>query len=450
MNRVRIAVPYFPGSNGLGDVERRIEDFGMQAEPLYFHIGHKDLEENAKRLLDADGAVLPGGFPYEDRLGFGVVPAKLEPFSRSMRRFAESGRPVIAFCSGNQIGHAMNLVFPEGSPYKISMEPNISEADGEIVYTGFYDGEVDLRLSFNPQRNAFTRHFTEGEIFRSVVDHGGGRFSADDKTLEFLLANGMIATRYCDEAGSVIDRFPYNPNGSVMNIEGISNIRGNVLIGMAHHERKLNALEQSRANMVFLSMREYIEEGCPNLSRHARPHEFPLRQKDYSWLSPQFDPKRTVDIYVEMLTDDNERNTAELFLGEGFPIQRRRLIRVGTKSAEVDSRRLLEEIARVDVLDGVMLKKDLPTIVDPLGTKQLYTVVDAQTHRRDFVEKPELVEGNPFSYEMLPMPNPHGESLRKQLNSRYLKDSIERIAVGSVWFFPDEEKMRTARSKLLG
>ena len=74
-----IAVPYFPGSNGDYDAIKRIEEFGMKALPLYFHMGDESrLEENARILAnEVDGAVLPGGFPYEDRLGFGTVPAKI-------------------------------------------------------------------------------------------------------------------------------------------------------------------------------------------------------------------------------------------------------------------------------------------------------------------------------------------------------------------------------------
>ena len=95
-----IAVPYHPGSNGDQDVIERLREFDMRPLPLYFHIGNQDLEKNAEILgKNVDGAVLPGGFPYEDRLGFGKIPAKLKPFASALRKLVNDGKPVLAFCA---------------------------------------------------------------------------------------------------------------------------------------------------------------------------------------------------------------------------------------------------------------------------------------------------------------------------------------------------------------
>src|SRR3989338_6357783 len=134
-----IAVPYFPGSNGDVDSVARISEFGMKPLPLYFHIGdERRLEENARILRgEVDGAVLPGGFPYEDRVGFGVIPAKIEQFAESLRALVDAGKPVLAFCSGNQIAQRMGLAFPKDGPYRARLLSNICDRDGKIVYHGF-------------------------------------------------------------------------------------------------------------------------------------------------------------------------------------------------------------------------------------------------------------------------------------------------------------------------
>lgn len=460
----QIAVPVFPGLNGVNDVINRIKEYGMKPVPLYFHIGHKDLDENAKRLLDSDGVIMSGGFPYEDRLGFGTIPSKLTPFANSLREFVDSGKPLIAFCAGNQMAHGMGLVFPKDSKYKISMEQNICDEEGRIMRHGFLDKKSPIIVSGNPQRNAFTRLYKQDEYMNSVIDHGGGRFSADDDTLTYLLDHGLIMTQYCDENGLIKDNYPINPNGSIFNIESVSNTRGNVLVGMVHHERRLNALEEDRSNYVFKSMEQYLDDGCPDLSKNEtnQHSHFDFDTiKDFAYLKHEFDPNRTVDIYVQMLTDDNERNTAQLFLGKDFQVQRRRLIRVEVKpeyAALNDTtsiaQTLVEKISQVDVLNGIMLKKDLPIVKGLDGRIEVYTKVgqeeDGKTIRK-FLPQQQIVPNLSSSYEKMPELNVDGHQLREQIKVNYSLDSmITRIAIGETWFFDSELKKKYAIGHLLG
>jgi len=446
-----IAVPYWPGSNGDFDAVNRIRNYEMNAEPLYFHFGNeRRLEENMRRLAGCDGAFIPGGFPYEDRLGFGRVPASIKQFSDAMVKMAQDGKPVLAICAGDQIAQTMRLAF-SGTPYKVSMLPNIYDRHGEILYDGFLDRVVHTRLVSAPERNAFTRNYSRNEVMPQVIDHGGGRFWADTKTLQYLLDNDLILKQYCDEDGNVVDNFPTNPNGSMLNIESITNLRGNLKLGMCHDERTTNALYQDRANLSLESMREYIEDGCPDLGVHAhsRTGEIPIRLKDYSYLSPRLDPSRTYDIYVKMLTDDNERTTAQLFLGAD--IDRRRLIRLELRDANIeDAKRALVEIAKMDILDGIMLKKDLPYIVGPDGRVLSYEVVDRSAGRvnRAFVEQPTIVEGFPVLHEDVPAPNPKAYGLKQRFRENSMLGMVTNVQTGSVFFFPDEASRQKAVEEL--
>jgi hypothetical protein len=287
-----------------------------------------------------------------------------------------------------------------------------------------------------------------------IVDHGGGRFWADTDTLNYLLANGLVVKRYCDEHGNVVDNFPTNPNGSMLNIESITNMRGNVKLGMCHDERHVNALYDDEAVKSLVSMREYIEDGCPDLSDRARPQDIPMRLKDYGYLCPNLDSSRTYDIYIRMLTDDNERNTAQLFLGEG-DIDRRRLIRLElAEGSDIeDARDVLKEIARMDFLAGIMLKKDLPSVQGqnmPVFTYEV-TGREGNTLVRSFTEHADVVEGFPVRYEDVPSPNPKAYVLKRRLlRNKALKERVTNVQTGSVFFFPDEQSKASAMDLLFG
>jgi phosphoribosylformylglycinamidine synthase len=94
----------------------------------------------------------------------------------------------------------------------------------------------------------FTNAYAPGEIIRMPVAHGEGRYYADPATLERLEANGQVVLRYCPQSLSCSDR-PIaaadeepNPNGSVHDIAGLVNERGNVFGLMPHPERCCEAL----------------------------------------------------------------------------------------------------------------------------------------------------------------------------------------------------------------
>ena len=84
------------------------------------------------------------------------------------------------------------------------------------------------------------------EIIYLPVAHGEGKFvTQDKKVLERLKRNGGIIFQYCDEEGSLAE-YPYNPNGSVENIAGISDGTGRILGLMPHPERHIGFWQHPR------------------------------------------------------------------------------------------------------------------------------------------------------------------------------------------------------------
>ena len=70
-----------------------------------------------------------------------------------------------------------------------------------------------------------------------AISHGEGRFVADKEIVAKLRVRGQIATQYVDPVGNPTMDMPYNPNGSVFAVEGITSPDGRVLGKMGHSER---------------------------------------------------------------------------------------------------------------------------------------------------------------------------------------------------------------------
>jgi phosphoribosylformylglycinamidine synthase I len=81
----------------------------------------------------------------------------------------------------------------------------------------------------------WTQEYRAGEVITLPIAHGEGSYYADPNTLAELEANGQVLFRYCTAAGEPENGS--NPNGSLNNIAGICNRRGNVLGMMPHPER---------------------------------------------------------------------------------------------------------------------------------------------------------------------------------------------------------------------
>ncbi len=80
-----------------------------------------------------------------------------------------------------------------------------------------------------------------GDVFLPI-SHGEGRFMANDDVMKKLIENGQVATQYVNLEGTPVSDMPFNPNGSVCAVEGITSPDGRILGKMGHVERKGNDL----------------------------------------------------------------------------------------------------------------------------------------------------------------------------------------------------------------
>jgi len=210
---MNVAVIRFPGSNCDLDALHALRDVIRAPCEL---IWHKDFEP-----AKFDAVVLPGGFSYGDHLRAGII-AAFSPAMNGVRRMAEEGKPVLGICNGFQI-----LV--EGGLLPGALLRNSG--------MNFVCKWVTLRVERN--RSLLASHL-QGKLLRMPVAHGEGRYYIDEDGLKRLYANGQVVFKYVDEHGNATQQA--NPNGSLDNIAGICNEKGNVLGLMPHPERASEAI----------------------------------------------------------------------------------------------------------------------------------------------------------------------------------------------------------------
>ncbi|HEX4044847.1 MAG TPA: phosphoribosylformylglycinamidine synthase I [Gammaproteobacteria bacterium] len=242
---MRIGIIQFPGSNCERETMLAVKRVGM--EPVEFL-----WNEPREKLRALDGYIIVGGFSYEDRSRAGII-AALDPVMQEVKAQSEQGKPVLGICNGAQILVETGLV-PGLENHKVGMvlAENKRVAEDKILGTGYYNAWVHMRLSDPYQRNAFTRHLTPRDILYVPVAHGEGRFIMSPALLQEIEMQGLHVFQYCTAQGDVLDQFPVNPNGSLLNIAAISNKTGNVLAMMPHPERT------EQGDPIFQSMRDYI------------------------------------------------------------------------------------------------------------------------------------------------------------------------------------------------
>ncbi|HRP02531.1 MAG TPA: phosphoribosylformylglycinamidine synthase subunit PurQ [Candidatus Kapabacteria bacterium] len=211
---MKFGVVVFPGSNCDHDAFNSIQqNAGYDVEYLW----HKD----STISNDIDCIVLPGGFSYGDYLRCGAV-ARFSPIMREIVQFADKGKFIIGICNGFQILTEAGLL-----PGALIRNSNLH----------FICKDVNLKV-LNRTTN-FSNKINQ-DVIRIPIAHGEGNYVADNDTIKLLEDNNQIVFKYSDESGNITENS--NPNGSINNIAGIINSKGNVMGMMPHPERYCDSL----------------------------------------------------------------------------------------------------------------------------------------------------------------------------------------------------------------
>lgn len=238
----KVFIPAFPGTNCEIDSARAFEKAGAEADILVVkNLTPSDIEETidkmAEKINESQMIMLPGGFSGGDEpegSGKFIATTFRNPKIKEAVTKLLNCRDglMLGICNGFQALIKLGLV-PYGKIEKLEeYDPTLTfNTIGRHISQMAYTRVASVKSPWFSSINA-------GDVFAVPISHGEGRFVADDDVVKELIKNGQIATQYVDENGMVADSMPFNPNGSVCAIEGITSPDGRVLGKMAHSERK--------------------------------------------------------------------------------------------------------------------------------------------------------------------------------------------------------------------
>jgi len=216
----KCAVLVFPGSNCDNDAYFVLnKTFNIEVDFVW----HKNSNLDSYNMI-----LIPGGFSYGDYLRTGAI-AKFSPIMKEVISKSKKGIPVIGICNGFQILLECGLL-----PGALINNKNIKFLSKDII------------LEVKNNSSVFTNKLKIGDTLKMPIAHREGNYIAGDDTLKLLEDNDRILFRYLN-----------NPNGSQLDIAGITNEMGNVLGMMPHPERACDKILGSEdGKFIFQSILE--------------------------------------------------------------------------------------------------------------------------------------------------------------------------------------------------
>jgi len=211
----RIGVLRFPGACDDRDALWALS--ALDAEALF--VWHTETE-----LPHLDAVLLPGGFSYGDYLRCGAI-ARFAPAMEAVAAFASEGGLVLGICNGFQILCEAGLL------------PGVLRRNESLSFVC-----RDVPLVVERTDTPFTSRCAEGGRLTIPVKHGEGCWFADDALYDELETNRQIVLRYAEPV-----------NGSLNDVAGVVNERGNVMGLMPHPEHAVDPLLGSADGALILS-----------------------------------------------------------------------------------------------------------------------------------------------------------------------------------------------------
>ena len=221
---MKSSVIVFPGSNCDRDIAVALEKMQFKNQMVW----HKET-----KLPKSDLIVIPGGFSYGDYLRSGAIAGKSLIIDEVIKA-ANSGCLILGICNGFQILTETGLL-------KGTLLRNKS--------LKFINKDVHIKvMNINTK---FTNKYKNDQIIKMNIAHNEGNFFTDQKHLAELKEEKLIAFKYCETNGNIVEGS--NPNGSLENIAGIFNNKKNILGMMPHPERMVDEMISNKDGINLFS-----------------------------------------------------------------------------------------------------------------------------------------------------------------------------------------------------
>ncbi len=211
-----IAVIKFPGTNCEEEAVRALKKY----DDTHL-VWHEELEEKYDRYF------IPGGWSYGDHLRAGIIAANTDAMS-IIKQESRKGKTILGVCNGFQI-----LCESELLPGALLRNINL----------GFISKNVEIEIIDNC---SFLSALTGKKLILPIA-HGEGRYYHDKP--QILVSNKQVVAKYTK-----------NPNGSVLEIAGVSNEKGNVVGMMPHPERATLKILASTDGLKILEAFAYSDK----------------------------------------------------------------------------------------------------------------------------------------------------------------------------------------------
>ena len=242
----RVFIPVFPGTNCEYDSAKAFRNEGAEVSELVLNNMNKELLNESilkmeKTIRESQIIMLPGGFSAGDEPdGSGKFIATVFRNERIkdavMDLLKNRDGLMLGICNGFQALIKLGLV-----PYGEIVD--IEEDMATLTYNEINRHMSSIiRTKITSNKSPWFNEVNVGDIHSVAISHGEGRFVAPKELLEKLSVNGQIATQYVDFNGEVSMNMPFNPNGSMLGIEGITSPDGRILGKMGHSERRGESL----------------------------------------------------------------------------------------------------------------------------------------------------------------------------------------------------------------
>jgi len=239
--RPKVLIPVFPGTNCEYDSARAMEAAGAEADIVVIRNltadgVAKSVETVSKKLAESQMVFIPGGFSGGDEpdgsakfiTAFFRNPEIKEQVERLLN---DRDGLMLGICNGFQALIKLGLV-PYGKI--IDTDENCPTLTYNVI-SRHQSKLVRTRVCTN--KSPWLAGTEVGEVYTVPISHGEGRFLASEELIRQLAANGQIATQYVDLSGEPTMDTAFNPNGSILAVEGITSPDGRVLGKMGHSER---------------------------------------------------------------------------------------------------------------------------------------------------------------------------------------------------------------------